>query len=34
MRLAELMSIASSQDLGPDSAIQAALSSGNLRWAV
>jgi RNA polymerase sigma-70 factor (ECF subfamily) len=33
MRLAELMSVAGSQDLGPDRAIQAALSSGNLRWA-
>lgn len=32
-RLAELMSVAGSQDLGPDRAIQAALSSGNLRWA-
>ena len=32
-RLAELMSIDGSQDLGPDRAIQAALSTGNLRWA-
>jgi RNA polymerase sigma-70 factor (ECF subfamily) len=32
-RLAELMSIDSPQDLGPDRAIQAALSGGNLRWA-
>jgi RNA polymerase sigma-70 factor (ECF subfamily) len=32
-RLAELMSIDGSQDLGPDTAIQAALSTGNLRWA-
>ncbi len=33
MRLAELMSVAGSQDFGPDRAIQAALSGGNLRWA-
>jgi RNA polymerase sigma-70 factor, ECF subfamily len=33
IRLAELMSVASSHDLGPDRALQAALSSGNLRWA-
>ena len=33
MRLAELMSIESLEDLGPDQAIQAALSVGNLRWA-
>jgi RNA polymerase sigma-70 factor (ECF subfamily) len=32
-RLAQLMSIDSPQDLGPDRAIQAALSGGNLRWA-
>ncbi len=32
-RLAELMSIDNAQDLGPDRAIQAALSGGNLRWA-
>lgn len=32
-RLAELMSIDSPQDLGPDRAIQAALSGGDLRWA-
>ncbi len=33
MRLAELMSVADCHDLGPDRAIQAALSSGNLCWA-
>ncbi len=33
MRLAELMSMAGFEDLGPDRAIHAALSSGNLRWA-
>ena len=32
-RLAELMSIDSPQDLGPDRAIQAARSGGDLRWA-
>jgi RNA polymerase sigma-70 factor (ECF subfamily) len=32
-RLAELLAIESAQDLGPDRAIQAALSGGNLRWA-
>ncbi len=32
-RLAELMSIDNPQDLGPDRAIQAALTGGNLRWA-
>jgi RNA polymerase sigma-70 factor, ECF subfamily len=32
-RLAELMSLDSPQDLGPDRAIQAALSGGGLRWA-
>ena len=32
-RLAELMGLDSPQDLGPDRAIQAALSGGNLRWA-
>ena len=32
-RLAELLAIESAQDLGPDRAIQAALSVGNLRWA-
>jgi RNA polymerase sigma-70 factor (ECF subfamily) len=32
-RLAELMALDSPQDLGPDCAIQAALSGGNLRWA-
>ncbi len=32
-RLAELLSIESAQDLGPDRATQAALSAGNLRWA-
>jgi RNA polymerase sigma-70 factor (ECF subfamily) len=32
-RLAELMALDSAQDLGPDCAIQAALSGGNLRWA-
>jgi len=33
VRLAELLSIESAQDLGPDRATQAALSVGNLRWA-
>jgi RNA polymerase sigma-70 factor (ECF subfamily) len=33
MRLAALMSIESIADLGPDPAIQAALSVGNLHWA-
>lgn len=32
-RLAQLLSIESMQDLGPDRAIQAALSVGNMRWA-
>src|SRR5262245_37575708 len=32
-RLAELMAIDSPQDLGPDRAIQAALSGGDLHWA-
>jgi RNA polymerase sigma-70 factor (ECF subfamily) len=32
-RLAELMALDSPQDLGPDCAIQAALSGGELRWA-
>ena len=32
-RLAELMSIGSADDLGPDSAIQAALCRGDLCWA-
>ncbi len=32
-RLAELMGLDSPQDLGPDRAIQAALSGNNLRWA-
>ncbi len=32
-RLTELMSLDGPQDLGPDCAIQAALSGGNLRWA-
>ncbi len=32
-RLAELMGLDSAHDLGPDRAIQAALSGGNLRWA-
>jgi len=32
-RLAELMALDSPHDLGPDCAIQAALSGGNLRWA-
>jgi len=32
-RLVELMSIDSPQDLGPDRAIHAALTSGRLRWA-
>jgi RNA polymerase sigma-70 factor (ECF subfamily) len=32
-RLAELLSIEGADDLGPDRAMQAALSSGNLRWA-
>jgi len=32
-RLAEMMSIDNPQDLGPDRAIQAALTGGNLRWA-
>ena len=32
-RLAELMSVDSAQDLGPDRATQAALTGGNLRWA-
>lgn len=33
LRLAELMSIDSVEDLGPDKATQAALSGGNLHWA-
>jgi RNA polymerase sigma-70 factor (ECF subfamily) len=33
MRLAELMSIDGSQDLGPDRGTQAALTAGNQRWA-
>ena len=32
-RLTELMALDSPQDLGPDRAIQAALSGGDLRWA-
>ena len=32
-RLTELMALDSPQDLGPDYAIQAALSGGDLRWA-
>jgi RNA polymerase sigma-70 factor, ECF subfamily len=32
-RLAELMSVDSPQDFGPNCAIQAALTGGNLRWA-
>jgi RNA polymerase sigma-70 factor (ECF subfamily) len=32
-RLAELLSIEGADDLGPDRAMQAALSSGTLRWA-
>jgi RNA polymerase sigma-70 factor, ECF subfamily len=32
-RLAELMSVDSPQDFGPNRAIQAALTGGNLRWA-
>ena len=32
-RLTELMALDSAQDLGPDRAIQAALSGGDLRWA-
>jgi len=32
-RLAELMSIDTPDDLGPDRAIQAALTGGNLHWA-
>ena len=32
-RLAQLMALDGPQDLGPDHAIQAALSGGNLRWA-
>jgi RNA polymerase sigma-70 factor, ECF subfamily len=32
-RLTELMALDSPQDLSPDSAIQAALSGGDLRWA-
>ena len=32
-RLAELMRLDSPRDLGPDRALQAALSGGNLRWA-
>ena len=32
-RLAELMSIDSPEDFGPDRAIHAALSEGHLRWA-
>ena len=32
-RLAELMALDSPQDLGPDGAIQAALTGGSLRWA-
>jgi RNA polymerase sigma-70 factor (ECF subfamily) len=32
-RLAELLAIDGTQDFGPDRAIQAALSVGNLRWA-
>jgi RNA polymerase sigma-70 factor, ECF subfamily len=32
-RLAELMSIDTADDLGPDRAIQAALTGGNLHWA-
>ena len=33
MRLAEIMSIDGPQELGADRAIQAALTTGNLRWA-
>jgi len=32
-RLAELMALDNPQDLGPDCAVQAALSGGDLRWA-
>ena len=32
-RLAELLSVESADDLGPDRAIHAALSADNLRWA-
>ncbi|HUI97415.1 MAG TPA: sigma-70 family RNA polymerase sigma factor [Xanthobacteraceae bacterium] len=32
-RLAQLLSIESADDLGPDRALQAALCSGHLRWA-
>lgn len=32
IRLAELMSIDTAEDLGPDKATQAALSGGNLHW--
>jgi RNA polymerase sigma-70 factor (ECF subfamily) len=33
VRLAELMSVDTAEDLGPDKATQAALSGGNLHWA-
>jgi len=33
VRLAELLSIHSAEDLGPDKATQAALSGGNLHWS-
>lgn len=33
IRLAELMSIDAVEDLGPDTAMQAALAGGNLHWA-
>jgi RNA polymerase sigma-70 factor (ECF subfamily) len=32
VRLAEIMSIDTSEDLGPDKATQAALSAGKLHW--